>query len=113
VSAEAKRPQMIVLDLKWTEDGREMRELFGPWTQGDPATEDGGLAHMMAAHRFLGAWHRVTELDPARNGATVIVVNDPEEWLPGRCPREPIPPDPAQDAAGLKPRDWPYRTGGV
>ena len=50
------RPQQIVLELEWNEDGQERRELFGLWAQGDPETEEGGMAHLVAAHTFLGNW---------------------------------------------------------
>lgn len=73
--------QRVALDLEWTEDGQERRELFGPWIQGDPETEEGAVAHMMAAHRFLGEWRRVTGLELADGGATAIIVNDPDEWV--------------------------------
>ena len=75
------RPQQVVLQLNWTEDGRERQELFGPWAQGDPETEEGAIAHMVAAHAFIGEWRRVTGLDLADGGATAIILNDPGEWL--------------------------------
>lgn len=78
------RPQQIVLDLEWTEDGQGRRELFGPWTQGDPETEEGGVAHLMAARDFLNKWRRVTGCHPGDGGATVIVINDPDEWMRAR-----------------------------
>jgi hypothetical protein len=77
--AQAVRPQQIVLNLKWTEDGQQRQEMFGPWAQGDPETEEGHVAHMMAAHAFLGEWCRVTGLVPDK--AAVIVVLDPGGWV--------------------------------
>lgn len=75
-----RRPQQIVLDLKWTEDGQQRRELFGPWAQdGDPETDEGRMSHLMAAHRFLREWASVNNPD-AKADATVIIVNDPDEW---------------------------------
>lgn len=76
---QATRPQQIVVDLTWTEDGQDRRELFGPWTQGDPETEEGYVAHMVAAHGFLGEWRRVTGLTPDR--AVVSIILDPGQWL--------------------------------
>lgn len=59
-----RRPQQIVLDLKWTEDGQQRRELFGPWAQdGDPETDEGRMSHLMAAHRFLREWASVNNPD--------------------------------------------------
>jgi len=64
------RPQQVVLQLQWTEDGQERQELFGPWTQGNPETEEGSVAHMAEAHRFIGEWRRATGLELADGGAT-------------------------------------------
>lgn len=77
--AQAVRPQQIVLNLKWTEDGQQRQEMFGAWSQGDPETEEGHVAHMMAAHAFIGEWCRVTGLVP--DEAAVIVVLDPDRWV--------------------------------
>ena len=101
--AEVGRPQQVVLELRWTEDGRERPELFGPWAQGDPETEEGGLSHMLAAHRFVGDWHRVTGASLSSGDATVIVVNDPEEWL--RAQRERAESDRACIERGMVSKD--------
>jgi hypothetical protein len=79
VAVEAARPQIVVLELKWTEDGQPKRETFGPWTQGDPQTEEGGLSHMAAAHGFLRNWCRAMGREP--DEAAVTLVLDPDEWL--------------------------------
>lgn len=73
------RPQQIVLELKWTEDGQEHAELFGPWTQGDPQTTEGETSHLMAAHAFTREWASARNPDDLGE-ATVIVVIDPDEW---------------------------------
>lgn len=71
--------QRVALDLKWTEDGQERGELFGPWIQGDPETEEGAVAHMMAAQRFTGEWRRLSGQDAAE--VTAILLTDPDEWV--------------------------------
>lgn len=77
--AVGEHRQMIVLELEWTEDGQEHRELFGPWTRGDPETIEGETSHLMAAHAFTREW--ASARDPGQLGeATVIIVNDPDEW---------------------------------
>ena len=77
----AVEPQRIVLRLKWTEDGQPREELFGPWTQGDPETEEGALSHMVAAGAFIREWQLATGCEPPFGDATVILVLDPDEWL--------------------------------
>jgi hypothetical protein len=81
VAPDPQPRQLVVLQLEWTEDGRKRQELFGPWAQGDPETEEGSVAHMAAACRFIGEWRRVTGLGLADGGATAILVNDPDEWV--------------------------------
>lgn len=73
--------QRVALDVRWAKDGQERRELFGPWVQGDPETEEGAVAHMMAAHRFIGEWGRVSGREPSEVEVTAVLLTDPDEWV--------------------------------
>jgi hypothetical protein len=76
---EAKRRQQVTLHLTWTEDGEPREELFGPWTQGDPETDGGSVAHLMAAHGFVRERCRMMGREP--DEAVLVVILDPEQWL--------------------------------
>jgi hypothetical protein len=70
------RPQHLVLEFCWDQNGQQWRDIYGPWIASD---DD---AHLAAIQEFVIDWQRLTGIKPTSVMLTLVV--DPVQWVRGR-----------------------------